>query len=81
MRALFLVFTIQLIFIAGNAFGQLNASFTSPDVDQCQNSLFTLSASNTSYSTYNWLITGPSGYNFNSSNNPTSLNQFLILDL
>ena len=52
----FFIFSANVL--VGNA--QLNASFTSPDVDQCPSNLFTVNATNTSYSTYNWTITGPS---------------------
>jgi PKD repeat protein len=59
---LFFIFLLNL-----SVFGQLDASFSSPDVDKCPENLFTLNATNTSYSTYNWSITGPGGY----SSSPT----------
>ena len=59
----FLIFSGN--FIIGNA--QLNATFSSPDVDQCPNNLFTINATNTSYSSYNWSISGPGGYSLSPS--------------
>lgn len=55
--------------------GQLNANFTSTDQNQCPGNLFTLSASNPTYSNYAWTITGPSG--FNSSLTGSSIVLFL----
>lgn len=65
MKGNFIVFFY--IFFSGILFSQLDATFSSPDVDKCPENLFTLNATTTSYSTYNWLITGPGGY----SSSPT----------
>lgn len=65
MKGNFIVFFY--IFFSGILFSQLDASFSSPDVDQCPNNLFTLNATTTTYSSYNWSITGPGGY----SSSPT----------
>ncbi|MBM3430468.1 MAG: hypothetical protein FJX99_05740, partial [Bacteroidetes bacterium] len=65
---LFRVFSLFLVVISCQfSYGQLDASFSSPDVDRCPENLFTLNATTTSYSTYNWTITGPGGY----TSNPT----------
>ncbi|MFM7682588.1 MAG: hypothetical protein ACKO7P_07555, partial [Bacteroidota bacterium] len=64
---------IFYIFFSGILFSQLDASFSSPDVDQCPNNLFTLNATNTSYSSYNWSITGPSGYSSSPSGSSVAI--------
>jgi PKD repeat protein len=56
-----------LLFFTSNFATQaqtLDATFSSPDVTQCPDNLFTLNATNTTYgnSNYSWLITGPNGY-------------------
>jgi gliding motility-associated-like protein len=55
--------------------GQLNATFTSIDQNQCPGNLFTLNANNPTYDNYSWTITGPSG--FNSSLSGSSIVVFL----
>ncbi|MEY3085772.1 MAG: hypothetical protein RL037_1952, partial [Bacteroidota bacterium] len=75
LKLYLLVFPIVLL--AQNVCGQaLDASFTSSDVDQCPNNLFIINATNTTYSTYNWSITGPGGYSNTSTSNSIAL--FLV---
>lgn len=53
---------ILLLFLASTfvSFSQLDATFTSPDPTQCPSNLFTINANTTTYTTYSWLVTGPS---------------------
>jgi gliding motility-associated-like protein len=68
-------FLLFLFLSVSEVKGQLNATFTSTDQNQCPGNLFTLSASNPTYSNYAWTITGPSG--FNSSLTGSSIVVFL----
>jgi PKD repeat protein len=62
------------IFLTSQSFySQLDASFSSPDVDQCPSNLFIINATNTSYSTYNWTISGPGGYSSTPSGSSIAL--------
>ncbi len=71
----YLSFIFLMLFSVSDVNGQLNASFTSTDQNQCPSNLFTLNASNPTYSNYAWTITGPSG--FNSSLTGSSIVVFL----
>ncbi|NBX81091.1 MAG: hypothetical protein EBQ94_12075 [Flavobacteriales bacterium] len=53
---------IMLLFVACAfvSFSQLDATFSSPDADKCPGNLFTINANTTTYSSYNWTVTGPS---------------------
>ena len=57
------------------SFAQLVATFSSPNANQCPGNLFTLNATNTTYSSYSWLVTGPSSY----SSTPTGSSVALYL--
>jgi PKD repeat protein len=56
-------FFLLLLLSISEVKGQLNATFTSVDQNQCPGNLFSLNASNPTYSNYVWTITGPAGFN------------------
>jgi gliding motility-associated-like protein len=66
---------ILLLFLASTfvSFSQLDATFTSPDPTQCPSNLFTINANTTTYTTYTWLVTGPSGFSQSPSGSSIAL--------
>jgi hypothetical protein len=52
----------------------LDATFSSPATTQCAGGLFTLNATNSSYQSYSWTISGPNAFTNNLSGSSTSLN-------
>ncbi len=73
IRRISLAILFTLTYLVSHA--QLVATFSSPSANQCPGNLFTLNATNTTYSSYSWLVTGPSSY----SSTPTGSSVALYL--
>ncbi len=70
------IFALLLFFISFNATQAqtLDASFSSPSTIVCGDGTFTLNATNSSYQSYSWTISGPNAFTSNLSGSSASLN-------